>query len=138
MRSPRSSRPRGVFALAIFFGLGAGVSFVTFFALLFPGGFLEPMWRLNPRARESFGTMGVWGPALMAVVSISCASAAAGLWRGRRWGYLLAFALLACSLLGDLANALFEPRAWFGVPVAAFMLGFLVTSRVKAFFMNQE
>jgi hypothetical protein len=137
MTSPsQPARPWGVSALAVFFGFGAGISFVTFFALLFPGSFLEPMWRLNPRARESFGAMGVSGPVLMVVVSTACASAAAGLWRGRRWGHLLALALLTFSLLGDLANALLgvEPRAWAGVPVAALMLGYLATARVRAFF----
>ncbi len=111
----------------------SGASFV---ALLFPGGFLEPMWRLNPRARESFAIMGVWALVLMAVVSIACVSATVGLWRGRRWGYLLAIALLTFSLLGDLANALLgiEPRAWLGVPIAALMLAYLVTRRVREFF----
>ncbi len=129
-------RPRGITALSIFFALGAGISFASFVALLFPGGLLEPMWRLNPRARESFATMGVWALVLMAVVSIACASASVGLWRGRRWGYLLALALLTFSLLGDLANALLgiEPRAWIGVPIAALMLAYLGTRRVRAFF----
>src|SRR6185436_16367586 len=108
----------------------------SFVALLFPDGFLEPMWRLNPRAREAFATMGVWALVLMAVVSIACASASAGLWRGRRWRYLLALALLTFSLLGDLANALLgiDPRAWVGVPIAALMLAYLATRRVRAFF----
>jgi len=114
------------------------MSCASFVALLFPGGFLEAMWRLNPRARESFATMGVWALVLMAVVSVACASASAGLWRGRRWGYLLALALLTFSLLGDLANALLgiEPRAWIGVPIAALMIAYLATRRVRDFFVD--
>jgi hypothetical protein len=49
--SPLLGRPGGVTALAIFFAVGATVSLVTIFALLLPGGVLEPIWRLNPRAR---------------------------------------------------------------------------------------
>jgi hypothetical protein len=96
------------------------------------------MWRLNPRAREAFATMGPWALVLMALVSALCALASVGLWRGRRWGYVLAAALLSISLLGDLANALLgiEPRAWIGVPIAALMLAFLATARVRSFFTS--
>ncbi len=136
--TPASSphRPRGITAQGIFFALGAAISCTSFVALIFPGGPLEPMWRLNPRARESFATMGGWSLALMAVVSLVCASASIGLWRVRRWGYLLALALLTFSLLGDLANALsgLEPRAWVGVPVAGLMLAYLATRRVRELF----
>jgi hypothetical protein len=94
------------------------------------------MWRLNPRAREAFSDMGPWAIVLMAVVCVACASASLGLWRGKRWGYVVAVALLLVSLLGDLTNALLgiEPRAWIGVPIAGLMLAFLATRRVRAFF----
>src|SRR5437016_1262715 len=53
-------RPIGITALSLFFLFGAGASFVSFISLLFPGSFLEPIWRLNPRARAGLGGMGVW------------------------------------------------------------------------------
>lgn len=129
-------RPWGVTALSLFFGLGAAVSFTSLVALLFPGSVLEPMWRLNPRAREAFASMGPWALGLMAFVSALCALASVGLWRGHRRGYVLAVVLLSISLLGDLANALLgiEPRAWAGVPIAGLMLAFLGTARVRIFF----
>jgi hypothetical protein len=129
-------RPRSVTALSVFFAFGAAVSCTTLLALLFPGGPLEPMWKLNPRAHESFAAMGSWAFVLMGVVCIACASASIGMWRGTRWGYVLAVALLLTSLLGDLANALLglEPRAWIGVPIAALMLVFLTRPRIRAFF----
>jgi hypothetical protein len=43
-----SARPRGVTALAVFFGAGAAISLTSCVALLLPGGPLEPIWRLNP------------------------------------------------------------------------------------------
>lgn len=131
-----SSRPWGVTALAVFFGFGTLMSLASFVALLFPDGFLEPMWRLNPRARDAFGDIGPWSLVLMAVVCVACASAVVGLLRGKRWGYVVAATMLVVSLLGDLANALLgiEPRAWFGVPIAALLLVLLATGRVKAFF----
>lgn len=135
---PRPSRPRGIAALAVFFGLGAGISLTCFVALLFPGGWLEPIWRLNPRAHDSFATVGSWSLLLMAIVSAACAFASRWLWRGERRGYRLALGLLAFSALGDLANALLgvEPRAWLGVPVAALMIGYLATARARAFFAD--
>ena len=115
----------------MFFALGAAISGATRVSLLDPGGWLEPMWRLNPRAREQFAGMGHWGPILMGVVSAACALAALGLWRRRRYGWLLGMTLLAVSLLGDGVNAALglEPRAWIGVPVAALLLVVLARSR---------
>lgn len=60
------------------------MSFIAFVSLLFPGSLLEPMWRLNPRAREGFAGIGVWAIVLMCDVSVARASAATGLWRGAR------------------------------------------------------
>jgi hypothetical protein len=129
-------RPKGITALSLFFGFGAAMALTSFVALLFPGGFLEPMWRLNPRAREAFGSMGGWALLLMAAVSLACAFASRGLWRGKRWGYILAIVILTVNLIGDLTNALLgiEPRAWFGVPIAALLIWFLVTPKIRNFF----
>ena len=138
-RSAWRGRPGGVTALAIFFATGAAVSLVTTVALLFPGGVLEPIWRLNPRARAGFAAVGAWAPVLLAAVGIACAAAARGLWSGRRWGRRLAIALLALNLVGDVANGILgtEPRALVGVPIAALLLLFLATSRVRAFFAGR-
>src|SRR5690349_2996856 len=118
------SRPWTVTALSAFFALGATISGVSLVALAFPGGFLEPMWRLNPRAREQFAAMGGWALVLMGVVCVLCALTAHGLWRGSRLGFVLGVTMLLVSLLGDLANAVLgvEPRAWIGVPIAALLL----------------
>lgn len=135
---PASKRPWTVTALSIFFAFGAAMSLTSLVALALPGGPLEPMWRLNPRAREQLAGMGGWGLVLMAVVSAACAAAAVGLWRGSRLGYVFGLTLLIVSLLGDLANALLglEPRAWIGVPIAALLLTTLTTGRARAFFRS--
>ncbi|MFP5260335.1 MAG: hypothetical protein ACLGJB_00335 [Blastocatellia bacterium] len=62
------------------------MSSLSFVSLLFPGSVLEPVWRLNPRAREGFAGIGTWAVVLMCVVCAACASAPVGLWGGRRWG----------------------------------------------------
>lgn len=134
--APIASRPWAVTALSVFFAFGATISALAFAALALPGGFLQQMWRLNPRAREQFAQMGGWALLLMAVVSVLCTLTAHGLWRGSRFGYVLGVTMLLVSLLGDLANAVLglEPRAWVGVPIAAVLLVVLATGRAKAFF----
>ena len=133
---PTHSRPWTVTALSSFFSLGATISGLSFVVLAFPGGFLEPMWRLNPRAREQLAAMGGWALVLMGVVCALCALTARGLWRGSRLGFVLGVTMLLVSLLGDLANAVLgvEPRAWVGVPIAALFLVVLATGRSRAFF----
>ena len=133
-------RPIGITALSVFFLFGALASFLSFVSLLFPGSFLEPMWRLNPRAREGFTNIGAWAIVLMCVVCIACALAAAGLWRGTRWGYWLAVALLAVNLLGDIVNVVLgtEPRAAVGIPIVIVILVFLMGKRVKQFFVTSD
>jgi hypothetical protein len=130
------TRPAGITALSVFFWFGASMSFLSFIALLFPGSFLEPMWRLNPRAREGFNSIGMWAIVLMCAVCLACASAAVGLWRGARWGYRLALIILAINLVGDVANVTLgtEPRAIVGIPIVLAIFAFLLSGRVRRFF----
>jgi multisubunit Na+/H+ antiporter MnhF subunit len=129
-------RPIGITGLSIFFIAGALISFLSFVSLLFPNSVLERMWQLNPRARDAFAYMGKWSLVLMGVVCIACTLSAIGLWRGRRWGYRLAFSILTINLIGDLTNAILgiEKRAAIGVPIALAILVYLRTKRVKEFF----
>ena len=123
-------------ALAGFFAAGAAISLISCVSLAFPGSALEPMWRVNPRAREAFASLGSWAILLLAAVSIACAVSAVGLWRGRRWGRRVAFCLLSINLAGDAVNVITgtEPRAAIGLPIAAGLLTYLATRRVRQFF----
>jgi len=129
-------RPPGVTALGCLFALGTLVSGLSMISLLTPGGALEPMWRLNPRARESFTRMGAWAPLLLGVVSLACAASAYGFVAGKRWGYRLAAGGLLVNLAGDVINAALgiEPRAWVGVPIVALILWYLASRQVRDFF----
>jgi len=124
MVTKSGTRMIGINALSIFFAFGACASFLSFVSLLFPGSFLEPMWRLNPRARIAFFGMGNWALILLCVVCIACAMAAVGLWRRQRWAYWLAVGLLLVNLFGDLANVALgnEPRAAIGIPIVIAVL----------------
>lgn len=128
--------PLGIQLLIAFFWFGAAMSGLSFISLLFPGSFLEPMWRLNPRARVGFTEMGSWAVPLMFVVCLACACAAIGSIRQRKWGWYLAITILAVNMAGDIGNATFghDPRTWIGVPIALLVIGYLLRPQVRAQF----
>jgi len=132
------ARPWGITALSVFFVAGAIISFVSGVSLALPGSVLEPMWRLNPRAREAFAGMGAGAILLLGAVCLACALAAVGLWRSARWGHRLAVGILVVNLLGDVANTVLgtERRAVFGIPVVLAILAFLWSGRVRSFFRH--
>jgi hypothetical protein len=129
-------RPVGVTALSWLFVLGILASGLSAISLLSPGGVLEPMWRLNPHARESFSRMGTWAPLLLGVVCLACAGCAYGFFTGKRWGYWLGVAGLVVNLTGDVVNAALgiEPRAVVGVPIVGLILWYLASRQVRGFF----
>jgi hypothetical protein len=135
-------RPAGVTALACLFALGTLASGLSMISLLTPGGALEPIWKLNPHARESFARMGAWAPLLLGVVCLACVASAYGFVAGRRWGYQLGVGGLLVNLAGDVINAALgiEPRALVGVPVVALILWYLFSRQVRDYFglTNEE
>ncbi len=94
------------------------------------------MWRLNPRAHETFSRMGIWAPLLPGIVCLACTASAYGFFTGKRRGYRLGVTLLVVNLIGDVVNAGLgiEPRAVVGVPIVAFLLWYLSSRRVRGFF----
>ncbi|HEY7112030.1 MAG TPA: hypothetical protein VIA45_03775 [Thermoanaerobaculia bacterium] len=133
---PSRSRPAGIAALAGFFTAGAGLSLLAALSLATPGGPLEPMWRLKPRAREAFASMDGAAILLMAAVSAACALSAVGLWAGKSWGRRLAIGVLAANAIGDAANAIFgvEPWAAIGLPITGALILYLASRRAGRFF----
>lgn len=131
-------RPIGITLLSIFSFAATGITLLASLSLLFPNGVLEPIWRLNPRARVDLGGIGIWAVLLFFVVGVTCLIEGIGLWRGKRWGYLLATVGLGVNALGDLINALSgrEPRAIVGVPIVILILAYLSTRRVRLFFSS--
>ena len=135
-RATTAHRPSGITALSIFFLAGAAISLTASLSLLRPNSFLESMWRLNPRAQEGLSSLGQWAVLLLATVSLFCATAAIGLWRGSRWGHWLAIGLIATNLIGDVTNVILgtEPRAIVGIPIAGAMLLYLLSKNVRSSF----
>jgi len=122
-----------VTVLSLFFGGGALVSLVAAASLLVTGSPLEPMWRLNPVAREGFAGLGAWAAVLLGLVSLATGATSVGLWRLHRWGWALAVGLLTVNVLADAARALSgaDPRAAVGVPIAGALVLYLLLPRVR-------
>jgi hypothetical protein len=117
--------------LVIFFAAGALICLVTMLALAFPGGSLEPIWRLRPDARVEFQKIGNWSVGLMAVVGVACGLSAIGLARNAEWGRRLAIGILTINLIGDSLNALLrhDPRTLIGLPIAGLMIWYLLLKK---------
>ena len=141
LRAARTPRPGAITALSIFFVVGATISLIASISLLLPNSYLRPIWRLNPRAYEDLSTLGLWAGLMLFTVSMLCATAATGLWRGSRWGYWLAVGLILTNLLGNVINVALgtEPRAILGVPIATALLAYLIISKkVRDFFSKSK
>src|SRR2546422_7292080 len=127
-------RPVGLTLLTAFFVFGALMAFLAFLGLLLSGGFLEPIWRLNPDAHRALTELGAWGVLLMAAVAIACALAASGLWIQAQWGRRLALGILAINLLGDVINAVTrgDLRTLIGIPIGGAMNFYFFLTRNPA------
>ena len=120
--------------LVIFFAAGALICLVTMLALAFPGGVLEPIWRLKPEARVEFQQIGNWSVAVMVMVGFACGLAAVGLARNAEWGRRLAIGVLTINLVGDTLNALLrhDPITLIGLPIGGLMIFYLMKKRCSA------
>ena len=123
----KSAMPIGLKLLAIFFAFGACMCALTIWLLLFPGGALDSLWRLNPEAYAAFQRIGGLSILLMVIVGVACALAAIGIARNAKWGRWLGILILAANLVGDLTNAFVrhDLRTLIGVPIAGAMIFYL-------------
>jgi hypothetical protein len=136
MNAHHRRTPFGIRCLVAFAFAAAGISAASAASLLWPGGPLEAMWRLNPRAKEDFAALGIWSAILLDVLSIVCLIAAVGLWRRTRAGYRLIVAGLILNLIGDVSNIIVRRQLApaFGIPVVAAILAYLMTRNVREYF----
>jgi hypothetical protein len=133
-------RSLGLDALAAFFAFGACASGLSVVTLLWPGGALDVVWRVNPDGHAALLRAGGWAVLLMLVVCVVCVATARGLWARRPWGRTLAVAMLGVNLLSDLANAVVrgDLRTLIGIPIAALLIAYLLAPRTRALFEHAE
>jgi hypothetical protein len=120
-------------ALSAFFAFGTLAAGLSCIALLTPGGLLEPIWQLNPRAQLAFRSMGPWSIALLFIVATACALSAIGVWIRARWGHRLALAMLCLDFLADAITALVrgEWHTLIGLPIAGALVAYLLSAAVR-------
>ena len=129
-------RPLGVTLLCVFFAASTLMAATASAALLVPGTNLDIMWKVNPGARDGFVVIGPPAVMLLQIVAAACALSAVGLWKGARWGYLIALAVLCINWLGDLAHIVLggDLRTAVGLPIAGGMILYLASGRVRRLF----
>ena len=128
--------PIGIVALVGLFLVGAVAGLLTCIALLFPGGTLDVIWRLNPQAHDVFLTIGPWAVGLMLVVGLACAFSAAGLLTRSVSGHRLAVAMLAANLVGDTLNAFVRGDWWTltGLPIGGALIAYLYRPQIRGLY----
>ena len=131
-----NTRPLVVTILIVLFAIGTVASLLAVITLMFPGGFLDVAWRVNPRAYEGFTRIGGWSVVLMSAVFVACLLTTIGLWRRFEWGYWLALVMLIGNLTGDAFNVIAgsERRAIVGIPIALILLLYLMRKNIREYF----
>jgi hypothetical protein len=136
----RSSHSFGLTAMGVFLFFGAAMATFAGITLLFPGSFLDPMWRLNPEAGEQLRQLGRGIGIAFLGLAAAMIAAAIGWIRRRFWGWVLAVIIIASQVLGDLVNAL-RGESWkgaVGVVIAGALLIYLLRSNVRSAFAVRD
>jgi hypothetical protein len=136
----RSSHSFGLTAMAVFLVFGATMATLAGITLLFPGSFLDPIWRLNPEAGEQLRQLGRGIGIAFLGLGAAMVAAAIGWIRRRFWGWALAVIIIASQVLGDLVNAL-RGESWkgaVGVVIAGALLIYLLRSNVRSAFAVRD
>jgi hypothetical protein len=124
----RSGHRFGLTAMAVFLVFGATMATLAGITLLFPGSFLDPIWRLNPEAGEQLRQLGRGIGIAFLGLGAAMVAAAIGWIKRRFWGWALAVIIIASQVLGDLVNALRGEflKGAVGVVIAAALLAYLI------------
>ncbi|MGB9244807.1 MAG: hypothetical protein WCC03_15760 [Candidatus Acidiferrales bacterium] len=132
----RSDRSFGLTAMAVFLVFGAAMATLAGITLLFPGSFLDPIWRLNPEAGEQLHQLGRGIGVAFLGLGAAMVAAAIGWIKRRFWGWALAVIIIASQVLGDLVNAV-RGEFWkgaVGVVIASALLVYLIRPATRGAF----
>jgi hypothetical protein len=132
----RSGRNFALTAMAVFLVFGATMATLAGITLLFPGSFLDPIWRLNPEAGDQLRQLGRGVGIAFLGLGAAMVAAAIGWIKGRFWGWALAVIIIASQVLGDLVNAVRGEwlKGAVGVAIAGALLAYLLRPNVRRAF----
>jgi len=133
-------KPPGFAALGLFLFFGAVMAGLAATTLLWRGTVLDRAWDLNPAAYEQFVPLGKPAGVVFLLLGVVFATAGAGWFARRLWGWRLAIAIIATQALGDVVNL---ARGDFihggtGVAIAGALLLFLLRPGVRAAFNSKQ
>ncbi|MEQ1352800.1 MAG: hypothetical protein ABLT11_02215 [Candidatus Acidiferrum sp.] len=128
--------PTGIIAVGIFLFFGATMACLAGVTLTWPGTILDRIWRLNEPAYARLAPLGKTAGILFLLLSAALALAGAGWFKRRRWGWLLAVAIIATQVLGDLVNAFTGDvlRGAIGFIIAGALLIYLLQPKIRLHF----
>jgi hypothetical protein len=122
--------------MAVFLVFGATMATLAGITLLFPGSFLDPIWRLNPEAGEQLHQLGRGIGVAFLGLGAAMVAAAVGWIKRRFWGWALAVVIIASQVLGDLVNAFRGEwlKGALGVGIAGALLAYVLLPSVRRAF----
>jgi len=131
-----SHKPPGWLAIGIFLLWGAAMATLAGITLTLPGTILDRVWVLNPRGHEGLLALGRWAGMLFFPLGIALALAGFGWLKRRRWGWILAVAIIGINASADavrlFSGALLEGLV--GVVLAGALLIYLLSPSMRAYF----
>ena len=122
--------------MAVFLVFGATMAALAGITLLFPGSFLDPVWRINPEAGEQLRQLGRGIGIAFLGLGAAMVAAAIGWTRRRFWGWALAVIIIASQVLGDLVNAFRGEwlKGAVGAAIAGALLAYLIRPATRGAF----
>lgn len=129
-----STRPWGVFLIAIFFAVATMILLGVGLALLLPGSAMETVWRAYPARRAILMPYRAWLAPVFLALAAAMGAASIGGFLQRKWGWWLAVAIFAVNGLGDAGQIALGHWAEgaIGVLAAGAILFYLLRPGVRA------
>ncbi|HZQ69782.1 MAG TPA: hypothetical protein VFA68_14765 [Terriglobales bacterium] len=135
-----TNKPFGYTAIGVFLFFGATMASYAAITLAFPGTILDEAWVLNPVAHQQLASLGRRTAFPYVLLALALFIAGLGWFRRRRWGWLLAVAIISINLLGNLFNAF--RGEWFkggvGVVIAGVLLAYMTSGKIREYFRRAE
>jgi len=131
-----NNRSFGLTAMAVFLFFEATMETLPGITLLFPGSFLDPMWRFNPEAGEQLRHLGRGIGIAFLGLGAAMIAAVIGWIKRRFWGWALAVLIVTRQVLGDFVNALRGEwlKGAVGAATAVTLLVYLLRSTTRGAF----
>ncbi len=127
-------------AVGVFLFFGAIMAALAGTTLVWQGSPLDRVWSLNPRAYKELVPFAKAVGIPFLLLAVTLAVAGIGWFKRRRWGWMLAVALVATQVLGNLVNIWMAhyPEGGTGLVVAGALLLYLVRADVKNVFVTRS